>query len=75
MRCIFKHCQKEIEGFGNSARPFEGVCCDKCNQDSIIPIRMMLMTNKKLNNPESLRVLRGIADIGIRTEQQDIQKM
>ena len=34
-------CNKEYVGFGNNARPAaEGRCCDKCNQNVVIPKRL-----------------------------------
>ena len=36
-------CGKEIKGFGNNPYPLplkrKGKCCDKCNNDFVIPIR------------------------------------
>lgn len=37
-------CGKEFEGYGNNpelVKPFdEGVCCDECNNDVVIPKRL-----------------------------------
>lgn len=35
-------CNESIFGYGNNPSPVseEGVCCDKCNQDIVIPVRL-----------------------------------
>jgi hypothetical protein len=33
-------CGKPYEGWGNSARPFKGTCCDHCNIWKVLPARM-----------------------------------
>lgn len=33
-------CQKPYQGWGNNADPYEGRCCDECNQQFVIPARM-----------------------------------
>ena len=35
-------CGNEFEGFGNNPEPVksEGRCCDKCNQEVVIPARL-----------------------------------
>ena len=34
-------CSNEIKGYGNNSEPvIEGVCCDKCNFETIIPARL-----------------------------------
>ena len=37
-------CGKEFEGYGNNPEPVkpfdEGVCCDECNNDVVIPKRL-----------------------------------
>ncbi len=39
IRCSI--CGKEFEGFGNSAEPVnDGLCCDKCNEEVVIPRRL-----------------------------------
>lgn len=41
-------CGKEFNGFGNNAEPVnDGICCDKCNSDIVIPRRMADLCNKK----------------------------
>lgn len=41
-------CGKEFDGFGNNAEPVnDGICCDKCNNDIVIPRRMADLCNKK----------------------------
>ncbi len=40
-------CKKEYTGFGNNALPaFKGQCCDKCNSEIVIPIRMGIAVKK-----------------------------
>jgi len=46
-------CGKRYTGFGNNAEPFkEGRCCDCCNQNWVIPGRIMRMMEeaKEKNN-------------------------
>ena len=39
MKCTI--CGEEIKGFGNNASPIKvGRCCDKCNQEKVIPARL-----------------------------------
>lgn len=34
-------CGKVCEGYGNNAEPVkEGICCDKCNEEVVIPKRL-----------------------------------
>lgn len=40
MKCVI--CNREFRGHGNNAEPVkEGRCCDKCNADVVVPVRMM----------------------------------
>lgn len=40
-------CGKEFEGYGNNALPVAtGKCCDRCNQDVVIPTRIVLLQRK-----------------------------
>lgn len=40
-------CGKEIKGYGNNAEPLDsGRCCDDCNKDFVIPVRLSIMTNR-----------------------------
>lgn len=42
-------CGKEFDGFGNNAEPVnDGLCCDKCNNDIVIPRRLADLDKKKL---------------------------
>lgn len=41
-------CKKEFKGFGNNPEPiltYEKRCCDQCNQDVVVPVRILGMTN------------------------------
>lgn len=41
-------CGKEFNGFGNNAEPVnDGICCDKCNQDVVIPRRLADINKKE----------------------------
>jgi hypothetical protein len=39
MECFI--CDDKILNGGNSGRPFDGICCDSCNKDVILPLRIM----------------------------------
>ena len=40
-KCII--CGKNYKGYGNNARPVkDGQCCDKCNIEKVIPIRISI---------------------------------
>lgn len=42
-------CHGGYTGFGNNAQPVNnGRCCDKCNQDVVIPRRMGALARRKL---------------------------
>ena len=62
MRCVFKNCEKEIEGFGNSARPFNGRCCDDCNEKNVIPTRIVISMDARCNTPEMIAKLKLMAN-------------
>lgn len=39
-------CNKKFKGYGNNAMPYkEGVCCDRCNDEIVIPYRIELLLN------------------------------
>lgn len=41
-------CGKEYDGYGNNAQPVkDGKCCDKCNQEVVIPARLKKMGLKE----------------------------
>lgn len=41
-------CGKEFNGLGNNAEPVnDGICCDKCNQDVVIPRRLADINKKE----------------------------
>ena len=45
-KCII--CGNDFDGYGNNAEPVEhGICCDKCNQEKVIPARLKKMTLKE----------------------------
>lgn len=51
MKCCF--CNADIVGYGNSIRPLirqkNSKCCDDCNRDIIIPLRMMEYLSEREN--------------------------
>ena len=45
MKCCI--CGKEIKGSGHNPSPFIGAkCCDKCNGELVVPLRMVLNDRK-----------------------------
>ena len=47
-------CGEEIKGYGNNAAPVkDGICCDKCNKEVVIPARLKGM-KKSLDLDEAL---------------------
>ena len=45
-KCVI--CGKPITGYGNNAQPVkDGNCCDKCNQEVVIPARIKMMGLKE----------------------------
>lgn len=41
-------CGKEFDGFGNNPSPLNrDLCCDECNQNLVIPLRMLLSPMNK----------------------------
>ena len=46
-KCIL--CKKEFEGFGNNPAPLstEGVCCDMCNFNKVVPARIDELREKE----------------------------
>jgi hypothetical protein len=47
MKCCF--CKKDAGKFGNNALPImKGRCCDDCNEDFVIPMRILRATNSSL---------------------------
>ena len=44
-------CRKRYDGFGHDALPvWPGRCCDKCNRDYVIPMRIRLLEQMKDEN-------------------------
>ena len=39
-------CGDNYRGFGNNAEPFQGICCDNCNEAIVIPARINQLVNK-----------------------------
>lgn len=43
-------CNKEFTGFGNNAQPYkEGICCNECNSKYVIPKRLEIANQDKLD--------------------------
>lgn len=43
-------CRKKYDGWGNNAAPLTGRCCDSCNSEIVMPLRIKLMTiSEKIN--------------------------
>lgn len=41
-------CGKKYKGYGNNARPVkDGQCCDKCNMEKVIPMRISIFMGFK----------------------------
>ena len=48
MKCCF--CKKDAGKYGNNALPImDGRCCDKCNANVVIPIRILRMRGNIIN--------------------------
>jgi len=44
-KCII--CGKDFGGYGNNAQPVkDGLCCDECNMNIVIPTRIVLLQRK-----------------------------
>lgn len=59
-------CGKEYEGFGNNAYPvYEGRCCDECNNNIVVPMRIAkikglnpkLVTAYKVDKSGSINIM------------------
>lgn len=47
-------CRRRYEGPGHDALPvWPGRCCDRCNQDFVIPMRMILLRRQMNEENES----------------------
>lgn len=45
MKCCI--CKKEIKGYGHNAEPLKsGLCCSKCNEEKVIPYRIVKLIQK-----------------------------
>lgn len=43
-------CGRIVNGYGNNAVPVkEGICCDQCNTDVVIPARIVLLSKSQGN--------------------------
>lgn len=52
-------CKVEIDGkyqFGNNAEPINnGICCDKCNTEKVIPARIKILYRKMKYNSSKIK--------------------
>lgn len=45
-------CGREFVGFGNNAYPINnGICCDGCNSNEVIPARIAQITKRNIEEP------------------------
>ena len=44
-------CGKRYANFGNSARPFEGRCCDDCEENVVVPARLKALRDYEPPKP------------------------
>lgn len=57
MKCCI--CGKEIIGYGNNAMPVsEGRCCDECNSDFVIPVRLSVLTERDRSDQIAFNIMR-----------------
>ena len=43
-------CKKQFDGHGNNPSPFSGeTCCDECNQNYVVPLRVYQITKEPKN--------------------------
>lgn len=46
MKCVI--CNNDFNGYGNNAQPLkDGLCCDKCNANKVIPARIFELRGVK----------------------------
>jgi hypothetical protein len=45
-------CKRYYRGFGNNAYPYDGRCCDRCDEEHVQPHRLLLMNWKPLAKKE-----------------------
>lgn len=58
-------CNKPIKGYGNNAQPIkEGLCCVKCNNEFVIPARILDI--EMLSNKEKKQRLKEIRKLALK---------
>jgi len=77
MKCEL--CEKEFEGFGNNALPYDdAICCDECNNNIVLPLRLylagmiqdqILVINATTNKLEYIKI------IGKEVELEQLQNL
>ena len=61
-KCVI--CGHDFEGYGNNAYPVaDGVCCDECNKEKVIPARL-----KNIANTKDLKEDKEIPDITVKDD-------
>lgn len=49
-------CGKKYKGYGNNARPVkDGQCCDKCNMEKVIPMRISIVMGFKRSKKSEMK--------------------
>lgn len=56
-------CGRDFEGWGNNPAPAKekGVCCDECNFNLVLPIRMLLLEWQKATETEKEKMRKALA--------------
>lgn len=64
-KCVI--CGHDFEGYGNNAYPVaDGICCDKCNREKVIPARLKQL--KQTTNKKNLKEDKDIPDIAVKDD-------
>lgn len=54
MKCTI--CKMKFIGSGNNPAPvkFSGRCCDKCNYELVVPMRIISLTKRQINQKNDM---------------------
>lgn len=70
-RCCI--CNKVIKGYGHNAEPVkDGICCDKCNADQVLPARIILaIFDEAANKPPAERAefIKQLRRMGVQADE------
>ncbi len=59
-------CKKEFKSHSNNAEPFKkGECCDKCNNEFVIPSRLLELTIITNEQKKLIKELRGCTGVNM----------